>query len=377
MVMLALAAMLAVSSWLTFTSSAEQRRAEYWESHTRTVLEHTATLRIAVMSTMRGERGYLLTHDPEFLKPYIEGRNQIAGVTDSLKQEFANSPQKLARLAMLEEKIDLHLGKMAQLIALVARGQHEEAVRRTRAGEDRSTIEGIFTPLSAFESEEVKLLEERVQIADIASERSASFERLLGMVGVLLLIIGALASIALRRSLAREARVSAELRRIATTDELTGLANRRELLGSLDRMMGGARRNKRPLSVAILDIDRFKLVNDTYGHPAGDEVIRRVGQMAVEVMRDQDLVGRLGGEEFVIAFPECRAAEAVAACERLRAAIAALHIILPDGSVMGITVSSGVAQLIEGDDRNHLIARADEALYIAKQNGRDQVRLAA
>ena len=82
--------------------------------------------------------------------------------------------------------------------------------------------------------------------------------------------------------------------------KLIGLANRRELFSSLDRMIAASRRSGRPVSVAVLDIDRFKLVNDTHGHPAGDEVIRRISEMSRLMMRDQDLVGRLGGEEFVV-----------------------------------------------------------------------------
>jgi diguanylate cyclase (GGDEF)-like protein len=195
--------------------------------------------------------------------------------------------------------------------------------------------------------------------------------------GLLLLVIGAYSSLALRNAIKREQAIRAELDRVATTDELTGLANRRELFSSLDRMIAAARRSGRPVSVAVLDIDRFKLVNDTHGHPAGDEVIRRISEMAKLLMREQDLVGRLGGEEFLIAFPDCPAHEAVAACERLRQGIAALPVLLPNGVALSVTISSGVAELTASDDRKAIISRADVALYAAKKGGRDQVRLAA
>ena len=142
-------------------------------------------------------------------------------------------------------------------------------------------------------------------------------------------------------------------------------------------MIASAKRSGRPLSLAILDIDRFKRVNDTYGHPAGDEVIKTVGNIATQVMREQDLVGRLGGEEFVVVFPDIEAERALEACERLRRAIADTPIVVESGVILKVTLSSGLAQFRDGDDRTTLIARADEALYEAKEGGRDQVRLAA
>ena len=164
---------------------------------------------------------------------------------------------------------------------------------------------------------------------------------------------------------------------VPATDELPGLANRREILHALDWLIGAARRSGRPLSVAVLDIDHFKRVNDAHGHPAGDEVIRRVAQLAVEVMRDQDLVGRLGGEEFVIAMPDTAVETARQACERLREALSVLPILLPTGKAVTVTLSTGVTQFASEDDRTQLIARADEALYWAKKQGRNRVLLAA
>ena len=161
------------------------------------------------------------------------------------------------------------------------------------------------------------------------------------------------------------------------TDELTGLANRREALAAIDRMIAAARRYNRPLTLAILDIDRFKLVNDSHGHPAGDEVIRAVAEAAAKIMREHDLVGRLGGEEFIMAFPDCATSAAMAACERLREAIAQTPIILESGAALTVTISFGVARLSDSESRTTLIGRADQALYFAKKGGRNQVQLAA
>jgi diguanylate cyclase (GGDEF)-like protein len=203
------------------------------------------------------------------------------------------------------------------------------------------------------------------------------FEYLQCIVGLGLVGLTTAAAVALRRSWLREAAFRAELQRIAVTDELTGLANRREILHALDWLIGAARRSGRPLSVAVLDIDHFKKVNDAHGHPAGDEVIRRVAQLAVEIMREQDLVGRLGGEEFVIAMPDIGVEAARLACERLREALSVLPILLPTGQAVSVTLSTGITQFAGDDDRTQLIARADEALYWAKKQGRNRVLLAA
>lgn len=199
----------------------------------------------------------------------------------------------------------------------------------------------------------------------------------LTLVGLILLVITALANAAVRRSVEAETRIREELHRRAMTDDLTGLANRRELLASLERAIASSRRNRRPLALAVLDIDHFKRINDSHGHPAGDAVIRRIALLAVEVMRGQDTVGRLGGEEFAVVLPDCSAEDALSACERLRMAVRDTDLEMETGLPIYITLSTGVAVFERSDTAETMIARADAALYAAKNGGRDQVKLAA
>lgn len=369
--------LLGVSSWLTNNAARERAAATDWEIHTLEVLETTAHLRNSAVTTINKERGYLLTGDESYLEEYRESREEMRADIAELSRQIADNPDQAGRLARIEGRTDYHLGILDRMIALAQDGQTEEAIARVKANEGRNSIEAIMAEIDTFEAAERDLLAGRTLAADDARRHSDLMEQLMGFVGLALLFLGTLAAIALRRSLAREGVAAAELRRIALTDELTGLANRRELLASLDRMIASAKRSERPLSIAILDIDRFKRVNDTYGHPAGDEVIKTVGHIATQVMRDQDLVGRLGGEEFVIVFTDTDAQQAIEACERLRRAVADTSILVERGVVLNVTLSSGLAQYRDGDDRTTLIARADEALYEAKEGGRDQVRLAA
>ncbi|WP_332819541.1 sensor domain-containing diguanylate cyclase [Sphingopyxis sp.] len=169
------------------------------------------------------------------------------------------------------------------------------------------------------------------------------------------------------------ARSAAE--RVANTDMLTGLPNRRHTLGFLEKALTGAREHGAPLAVAIFDIDHFKRINDSYGHAVGDDVIRRVAQRAKAALRDEDMLGRIGGEEFVCILQGSSAQAAEIVAERVRKAVetgTAAETELPNA-----TISVGLA-VYEGEpDIEELLHRADKALYLAKREGRNRLRMAA
>ena len=164
---------------------------------------------------------------------------------------------------------------------------------------------------------------------------------------------------------------------MATTDALTGLPNRRSLMAGMELEVARAERSGRPLSLALLDVDRFKAINDTHGHPAGDAVLQAVAEELRKITRAGDILGRFGGEEFAVVMPETDLEQARWACERLRKGIAKRIMHYPNGTSGHITISSGVALLAGTEGCDHLISRADGALYQAKEDGRDLVRLAA
>jgi diguanylate cyclase (GGDEF)-like protein len=166
-----------------------------------------------------------------------------------------------------------------------------------------------------------------------------------------------------------------QLETLAVTDPLTGLANRRRLTEVLEEAWRRAVRPRLPLALALVDIDHFKLFNDFYGHPAGDECLRQVSRTLLRAVRDTDTVARFGGEEFVAVLPGADLDTAVAVAERMRAAVAALvhpHELAESGIV---TVSIGVAAVIPDRTGLHetLIKMADEALYSAKRAGRNRI----
>jgi two-component system cell cycle response regulator len=161
----------------------------------------------------------------------------------------------------------------------------------------------------------------------------------------------------------------------AVTDPLTGLHNRRYMEGHLESLVGDAAHTGKQVSLLIFDIDHFKAVNDTYGHPAGDAVLKEFAQRIAHNVRGVDLCCRLGGEEFVVVMPDTDADFAKVVAERLRVCIASRPFALDDGKTMlDVTVSIGLSTTIGGGDSpSGLLSRADDCLYEAKRSGRNKV----
>ena len=157
----------------------------------------------------------------------------------------------------------------------------------------------------------------------------------------------------------------------AARDALTGLANRRQMLVRLEAERERARRHDTPLSVLMLDLDRFKAVNDRWGHPAGDAVLRSTALAIAAELRACDLGARCGGEEFLALLPDTGPEDAARVAERIRRRIGALEIDVGEARLQ-VTVSIGLATLRRGEPADAVVARADAALYRAKAEGRDR-----
>lgn len=171
--------------------------------------------------------------------------------------------------------------------------------------------------------------------------------------------------------------VNEELERLAHTDALTGLANRRHFMERLGAELERADRYARPLALVVLDLDHFKAVNDTHGHAAGDDVLRAAAEALRSVCRDVDLPARIGGEEMALLLPETDRSGARTVAERVRTRIERRSHTAPDGSSFGVTASMGVATVGPAARTDEeLLQRADEALYRAKEKGRNRVMMA-
>jgi diguanylate cyclase (GGDEF)-like protein len=197
-----------------------------------------------------------------------------------------------------------------------------------------------------------------------------------GVAGNPLLALAALPVVTLLQRSLRHVQLVTDSR----ADSKTGLLNAATWEREAIAEVGRAVRTRTPLAVAILDIDRFKVINDTYGHLVGDQVLKEIARALDSFLRDYDRAGRFGGEEFSLLLPQTRAPDAFRIAERVRANIAGLSIIVPGatgGERVHVTVSIGVAALDSGSKREYseLMAAADAAMYRAKCDGRDQVQM--
>lgn len=268
------------------------------------------------------------------------------------------------------------------------RGETELAAREVRRGEPwfrymvPLRVEESCLPCHAKRGYRVGDVRGGISVSFSMAEAQAAIHRTRWTVLALFFATGALLVLVLWRLVAGlRARLAAAERRVhelARTDDLTGIANRRHLGERLRDERGRAARYGRPLSLALVDVDHFKKVNDAYGHDAGDAVLREVARTVAGAMREPDLLGRWGGEELLAILPETDGAGARALGERLRAAVEALRVD-HGGTPHGVTVSVGVATWTpsapgaETPGEDALLKRADEALYRAKAAGRNRV----
>ncbi len=177
------------------------------------------------------------------------------------------------------------------------------------------------------------------------------------------------------------ANVYAEILKHATLDALTGFYNRRQLEERIKQEVSGAKRQKRNLCVIMTDIDYFKNVNDTYGHAAGDLALKHVSAVIKHQLRDYDIAGRYGGEEFAIILPFTKLEEAEMVAQRLRKAVENTKIDISkinadaNEKIISVTISLGISEYTNGDNEKKVLQKADKALYKAKENGRNRAEV--
>ena len=176
----------------------------------------------------------------------------------------------------------------------------------------------------------------------------------------------------LKAEIARRVSLEQDLRVLASTDALTGLINRRAFMERFSHELARSQRHGPSPTLIILDIDHFKKINDRYGHPSGDAVLTYLAQLLRAGLRNVDIVGRIGGEEFAVVLVETNVEMAAPVIARLLERIREGAVTLADGATLKFTASIGSTEILWGDTIDTAIQRADEALYTAKKNGRDR-----
>jgi diguanylate cyclase (GGDEF)-like protein len=215
-----------------------------------------------------------------------------------------------------------------------------------------------------------------VEPAAAIDAMSQRYRQLVLLAAIMTLALGAAVATRLGRPLVRVLGDVARLSRQAQTDALTGIANRHALDARLEVELAHAQQTGTSVSLVIADIDNFKIVNDGYGHQVGDEVIAAVARVMAASVRELDLPGRYGGEEFMLILPGARLVNARRTADRIRRAIGELEIPTPRGETVKVTASFGVAEFPTYAPVETLIEAADGALYDAKRAGKNRVATA-
>ena len=253
-------------------------------------------------------------------------------------------------------------------------GELERIMRSTRAQEERlkASVEQLSQALTRFASGDFAAQVPRDYSGDAA-------DVLAFLVNNTILEIGAIVADSQRRADEDRQRLerlveerTAELKLLAATDPLTGTLNRRRFFEMAEEEGARCLRYGRRLTTAMLDLDHFKSINDTYGHAVGDEALWRTAQVMLAVLRRQDHIGRYGGEEFAVLMPETGLDEGFSVLERVRREIEAIDLRAGDEAVP-VRASVGVAEWRANETIEHALRRADAALYQAKAAGRNRV----
>ncbi|EIM00553.1 diguanylate cyclase [Rhodanobacter thiooxydans LCS2] len=302
------------------------------------------------------------------------GQHELAAREFDLAEASVRQSRNMRYLAELYEERSRNqeaLGKPAAALADLKLKMETDAALARMAKTQLTTL------MSWQFDTERRELENRKLAADKAlkEQQLATLERVRGWQWLAILLAGVLLLLMLWLAW-RQLRQSRHLHRLALTDALTGISNRRHIEYMLGEAVDEARRSQQELAVIMLDIDHFKRVNDSHGHPAGDQVLEQLVRVCLGALRQHDRLGRMGGEEFLVVLPDTDLEGGLQVAERLRACVAAARPVV-DGVELQLSISLGVAQLRPTESgAASLVRRADAALYHAKDNGRNRVEAA-
>ncbi|MDR7335655.1 diguanylate cyclase [Roseateles asaccharophilus] len=324
---------------------------------------------------------YLAVLEPGGSRPIAEvGQQQLRGLSADIDLPLLREGREIGRLAMMLDRAAIQrsvyeamlksmlaslalIVVMVGLVLLLLRRHLQQPMQALAAALRRLEAEDLGAHLDLHRPPR----RTRDEIDEVAAALSGLQQRVLRHVDELD------ARVAERTEQLQ--RALEQLKILAVTDPLTGCHNRLAFSQKFPEAVAHAQRYERPLAVVFFDVDRFKVINDTHGHPIGDRVLADAGQLLRETLRSSsDWVARYGGEEFVLVLPEASLQQAVDAAERLRQMVEQdIRVPLDGGGSLQITASFGVAQWQRGETGEQLLERADAQLYAAKHAGRNRV----
>ena len=393
-----------------------------WYAHSTQVLAQAYEARALLLQVETNSRGYLLSRDAAFSRSVGELLPTVAEALSVLVEQVADNPTQTENALHMQRAAERVVAYHLENRLLIDRGDADEALQRVVRREGVSKMEAFQQALDAFATEERRIADEQSAVAEAAQHRwflamciGVPIELALAIGGVwflhhqianrLSVIVENTKLLAHNKALnsplgggdelaevdhtfhemaaiildQRRAQADAHhrLQHSATHDALTGLANRQLLLATLPSALAAAKRSGKGLAVMFIDLDGFKAVNDTHGHDAGDWVLREVAKRLSGLVRESDLVVRMGGDEFVLLLPEAGDAAAVSAVATKVLATIDRPMVY-EGHTLDISASIGLAIAPQdGRDADALLQVADQAMYRAKRAGKRRYALAS
>lgn len=341
------------------------------------IIDNAEELLSQLKDAETGQRGFLLTGDPSYLKPYEQSLTAIPKLIKLTKEISQDIPIQRQYINQLESLVQQKLHELSETIQLHKDSKISEALLIVKSNAGKKIMDDIRETVIEMNSQ-VEVLQ--AQRLNEVGEMAAPLKRVITVSDLLLLIVLLLIALLMMSETSRhELNTLASKKKLefsSTHDELTELYNRRALGLRLNDVIDSAIRYRRSLSLLLLDIDHFKLVNDTYGHLVGDLVLKRIATVLEYSVRKSDTAARFGGEEFVVILTETALSEAKQFAENLRKAIEEQSIRIDNGDEISVTVSIGLASFPEHAKTSEaLLNNADFAMYAAKIAGRNQIKI--
>jgi diguanylate cyclase (GGDEF)-like protein len=341
-------------------------------SNTREILTEVESTLLTLKDAESDQRGYIVAGgDP--LKRILSIKEDAKRKIARLRSLSANNDGHREKLASLEPMINKKLDRIHEKISHRTDDELAMAKEAALSDEESRQMDNIGELLGEIKDEEKGALEHRVALSEQSIRNvSISFGSLFILIVALLFLVFFL----VKKDLVTQKQLQGRLNELASVDELTTLYNRRELNRCFTSEVERFRRYRQPFALFLLDIDHFKSVNDTYGHPTGDRVLQHVANKIRDGIRSIDVPARWGGEEFGVILPNTKGDEAFAVAERLREKIAREPFEFgrtdDHSGEIPITVSIGISVIEPGESESDLIRTADKALYVAKNEGRNR-----
>ena len=335
----------------------------------------------AVTQSETSQRGFTITGDEAYLAQYQEAEAKLRVHFRQVKALTADNPSQLVRVASLEQAIQQKLMWQSHVLEVRQAQGKTAAFREVASGKGRAYMEEVHRIAGEMERDEIGWLNARRLESEVVASRTLRMVTLFSYMVVVLLLCAcvlALRDLRLREGVRRQLlETQRQLRDALQTeadsarvDPLTGLANRRAFVEALESELSRCKRNPRPVTLAYVDLDDFKLINDRYGHTEGDAMLLRVAGVLRQNVRRSDVVARIGGDEFVLLFTETALSGAEAALQNIRSKLAVALL----GEEQVLTVSVGSVTFLDAEiSVADMLLAADRLMYDVKHNGKNGV----